>query len=165
MRVLCCLDGSNTDRLARQVFTLLSATDLRLVLLYVIDTGPGHEMERMRQRYMGIGQRGAERFGQMAQAEDEQGQEILTTAQTTFRAQWPGGAPGAEQIESVALRGRPEQEIVRLGAERSIDLIVVCNRRVLGPHEPPHPAGPKSVGHVARFVLDHAPCPVLLLRP
>jgi arsenical pump membrane protein len=24
--------------------------------------------------------------------------------------------------------------------------------------------GPKSVGHVARFVLDHAPCPVLLLR-
>ncbi len=24
--------------------------------------------------------------------------------------------------------------------------------------------GPKSVGHVARFVLDHAPCPVLLIR-
>ena len=24
--------------------------------------------------------------------------------------------------------------------------------------------GPKSVGHVARFVLDHAPCPVLLAR-
>lgn len=24
--------------------------------------------------------------------------------------------------------------------------------------------GPKSLGHVARFVLDHAPCPVLLLR-
>jgi hypothetical protein len=23
---------------------------------------------------------------------------------------------------------------------------------------------PKSVGHVARFVLDHAPCPVLLSR-
>lgn len=25
--------------------------------------------------------------------------------------------------------------------------------------------GPKSVGHVARFVLDHAPCPVFLARP
>jgi hypothetical protein len=24
---------------------------------------------------------------------------------------------------------------------------------------------PKSVGHTARFVLDHAPCPVLLVRP
>jgi hypothetical protein len=28
----------------------------------------------------------------------------------------------------------------------------------------PH-LGPKSIGHVARFVLDHAPCPVLLVRP
>jgi arsenical pump membrane protein len=27
------------------------------------------------------------------------------------------------------------------------------------------PIGPKSVGHVARFVLDHAPCPVLLVHP
>jgi arsenical pump membrane protein len=25
--------------------------------------------------------------------------------------------------------------------------------------------GPKSIGHVARFVLDHAPCPLLLARP
>ncbi|GAC1656538.1 MAG: hypothetical protein NVS4B12_29030 [Ktedonobacteraceae bacterium] len=24
--------------------------------------------------------------------------------------------------------------------------------------------GPKSVGHIARFVVDHAPCPVLLVR-
>jgi nucleotide-binding universal stress UspA family protein len=27
----------------------------------------------------------------------------------------------------------------------------------------PH-IGPESVGHIARFVLDHAPCDVLLLR-
>jgi nucleotide-binding universal stress UspA family protein len=161
MRILCCLDGTNTERLARQMFALLNATDLRLALLHVIDSGPGHEMERVRQRHLGLGQRGAELFAQMTQAEQEQAQEILATAQAAFRTQWPG----AEQIESVALRGRPEQEIVRLAAERSIDLIVACNRRVLGPHEPPHPAGPKSVGHVARFVLDHAPCPVLLLRP
>jgi Arsenical pump membrane protein len=29
---------------------------------------------------------------------------------------------------------------------------------------PGPPSGPKSVGHVARFVLDHAPCAVLLVR-
>lgn len=164
-RALCCLDGSNTELLAWQVFALLSSKNLRLVLLHVIDIGPGHDMERMRQRYLGIGQRGAELLAQVAQAEQEQGQEILATAQAAFRAQWPGGAPGAEQIEGIALRGKPEQEIIRLSQAQSIDLIVICNRRVLGPHEPPHPPGPKSVGHVARFVLDHAPCPVLLLRP
>lgn len=168
MRVLCCLDGTNTERLARQVFALLNANDLRLALLYVIDSGPGHEMERMRQRYIGMGQRGAELLAQMTQAEQEQGEEILTTALETFRAHWPeraSGTPGQEQLERVLLRGKPEQEIARAGAAMSIDLIVVCNRRVLAAGEPPHPTGPKSVGHVARFVLDHAPCPVLLLRP
>jgi hypothetical protein len=25
-------------------------------------------------------------------------------------------------------------------------------------------AGPRSLGHTARFVVDHSPCPVLLLR-
>ena len=165
MRVLCCLDGINTERLAQQTFALLNANDLRLVLLYVIDTGPGHEMERLRQRYIGLGQRGADLLAQTAQAEQEQGEEILATAQATFRAEWPSDPPDAERMEGVVLRGRPEQEIVRLGTAMSIDLIVLCNRHVLAPHEPPHPPGPKSVGHIARFVLDHAPCPVLLLRP
>jgi nucleotide-binding universal stress UspA family protein len=164
MRVLCCLDGTNTERLARQTYALLNAQNLRLALLYVIDSGPGHEMERLRQRYIGLGQRGADLLAQTAQAEQEQGQEILATALATFRAQWPG-SPGPEQIEALTRRGRPEQEIVQVSASMPADLIVVCNRRVLGPGEPPHPAGPKSVGHVARFLLDHAPCPVLLLRP
>jgi nucleotide-binding universal stress UspA family protein len=165
MRVLCCLDGTNTERLAQQVFTLLNVKDLRLVLLYVVDVGPGHEMERMRQRYIGMGQRGADLLAQATQAEQEQGEEIVATAQATFRTLWPGGDPGAEQIERVALRGKPEQEIVRLGALISINLIVLCNRRILGPNAPPHPPGPKSIGHTARFVIDHAPCPVLLLKP
>lgn len=165
MRVLCCLDGTNTERLVRQAFALLNAHDLRLVLLYVIDTGPGHEMERLRQRYLGLGQRGADLLAQASQVEQEQGAEIVAAAQAIFRAQWPGEPPGAEQIESVLVRGKPEQEIVRAAASMSTDLILVCNRRVLTPGEPPHPSGPKSVGHVARFVLDHAPCPVLLLRP
>jgi nucleotide-binding universal stress UspA family protein len=165
MRVLCCLDGTNTERLARQVFALLSVHALQLVLLHIVDVGPGHEMERLRQRYMGTGQRGADLLAQMQEAEQEQGEEIVATAQAAFRAAWPGSAPSPEQIESAILRGKPEQEIVRLGTAMSIDLIVVCNRRVQAPHAQPHPPGPKSIGHVARFVLDHAPCPVLLLRP
>lgn len=165
MHVLCCLDGTNTERLAQQAFPLLNVNDLRLVLIHVIDVGPSHEMERLRQRYLGLAQRGADLLAQTREAEQEQGEEIVATAQAAFQTHWPGGASSAEQIERVLLRGKPEQEIVRLGAALSIDLIIVCNRRVLGPGEPPHLPGPKSVGHVARFVLDHAPCPVLLLRP
>ena len=144
MNALCCLDGANTEWLARQVFALLNANELRLVLLHVIDSGPGQDMERMRQRYMGIGQRGADLLAQMNQAEQEQAAETLAAALEVFRAQWPGGPPGAERIETTTLRGRPEQEIVRLSASTPIDLIVLGNRRVRGSHEPPHPPGPKS---------------------
>lgn len=161
MRALHCLDGSNTERLVRATFSLLNADGLRVVLLYVIDSGPGHEMERLRQRFVGTGQRGAHLLAQVMQAEQEAGERALTAMLTALRERWPA----AEQIESVILRGRPQEEIVRLAAEQGIDLILVGARRVLGPGEPPHPPGPKSVGHVARFVLDHAPCPVLLLRP
>lgn len=57
--------------------------------------------------------------------------------------------------------GRPERVIVSYLAETEAGLCVMARRpdwrqnRDIGPH---------SVGHVARFVVDHAPCPVLLLR-
>jgi nucleotide-binding universal stress UspA family protein len=66
------------------------------------------------------------------------------------------------QAETLLRRGRPELEIVNAAAEWKADVILICPRAEYG--EPPH-IGPRSVGHVARFVLDHAPCPVLLLRP
>lgn len=63
--------------------------------------------------------------------------------------------------ETISREGRPEQEIIQCVSEWHADLIVICPRSpVFG-----GPAfGPKLVGHVARFVLDRAPCPVLLLR-
>ncbi len=164
MYVLCCLDGSNTEWLAQQTFALLNANELRLILLHVVDSGPGQGMEHLRQRYIGLGQPGAERLAQMSQAEQEQSAEILATALETFQTHWPGGPPNPEHIEATTRRGKPEQEIVQASKLAPINLILLGNRHVRGPHEPPYPPGPKSVGHVARFVLDHAPCPVLLLR-
>jgi nucleotide-binding universal stress UspA family protein len=66
------------------------------------------------------------------------------------------------QAETLLRQGLPELEIVNAAAEWRADVILICPRAEYG--EPPH-IGPRSVGHVARFVLDHAPCPVLLLRP
>ncbi|MFD4725257.1 universal stress protein [Streptomyces seoulensis] len=53
--------------------------------------------------------------------------------------------------------GRPEREVV--AAAEGADLLVLArdgDRTRLGPH---------SLGPAARFVVDHAPCPVLLVWP
>jgi nucleotide-binding universal stress UspA family protein len=54
-------------------------------------------------------------------------------------------------------RGRPEREVVAAAA--GADLLVLArdgDRSRLGP---------RSLGHASRFVVDHAPCPVLLAWP
>jgi nucleotide-binding universal stress UspA family protein len=56
----------------------------------------------------------------------------------------------------VRRRGRPEHEVVQ--AARGADLLIVGRQ---GAAE----AGPRSLGKAARFVVDHAACPVLLVWP
>lgn len=54
-------------------------------------------------------------------------------------------------------RGRPEREVV--AATEGMDLLVLARD---GDHA--H-LGPRSLGPAARFVVDHAPCRVLLIWP
>jgi nucleotide-binding universal stress UspA family protein len=54
-------------------------------------------------------------------------------------------------------RGRPEREVV--AASANVDLLVLArdgDRARLGP---------RSLGHHTRFVVDHAPCRILLVWP
>ncbi|MER5881752.1 universal stress protein [Streptomyces sp. NPDC060235] len=79
-----------------------------------------------------------------------------------------GTASGAELLDAAAERlGGPATRVERAGrAEREVvaaaegaDLLVVArdgDRARLGPH---------SLGPAGRFVVDHAPCPVLLVWP
>jgi nucleotide-binding universal stress UspA family protein len=65
---------------------------------------------------------------------------------------------GRENAELLHLRGRVEREVVGAVA-KGVDLLVVArdgDRSRLGPH---------SLGHATRFIVDHAPCPVLLVWP
>jgi nucleotide-binding universal stress UspA family protein len=64
-------------------------------------------------------------------------------------------------VETHLWEGRPEWEIVETAAGWRADLVGLCARSRYDGFEM---IGPASVGHVARFVVDHAPCPVLLLR-
>jgi nucleotide-binding universal stress UspA family protein len=57
--------------------------------------------------------------------------------------------------EMVARRGRVEHEVIE--AATGADVLIVAR-------DGDHP-GPKSIGHPTRFVVDHAPCPLLLIWP
>jgi nucleotide-binding universal stress UspA family protein len=151
MRILCCLDGTNIEVLQKAVSTMLNSAELTTALLYVIDSGPRGDMERTRGRLFRPHHIPTSRVEQLKQAETEAAQDILQEGLRYF--------PSAETLQR---EGRPERAIVQCAAEWQADLILLCPR---SPEFSGPPSGPKSVGHVARFVLDHAPCPVLLIRP
>jgi nucleotide-binding universal stress UspA family protein len=65
------------------------------------------------------------------------------------------GSPDAERISR---RGLVEREVV-LAIARGVDVLVVARD---GDHTR---LGPRSLGHATRFVVDHAPCAVLLVWP
>jgi nucleotide-binding universal stress UspA family protein len=77
-------------------------------------------------------------------------------------------ASGEQLLDSAARRldrpcerstrvGRVEREVV--AAAENADLLVLARDGDLSR------LGPRSLGHATRFVVDHAPCPVLLVWP
>jgi nucleotide-binding universal stress UspA family protein len=150
MRLLCCLDGSNIERISHAVTSFLPSQGLIVGLLYVTDTGPHDDIGLQRERFLRPHKPGPHRQEQMRQADESSAQDILEEGRRYF--------PGADSIRR---EGRPEREIVNFAAEWNAELIVICPR---SPQSGGPTPGPKSIGHVARFVLDHAPCAVLLVR-
>lgn len=150
MRLLCCLDGTNIEQISAAVSSMLRQNDLTIGALYVTDTGPHGEIERQRERFPGHPGLRPMRREQMQQADQAAARDILDEGVRYL--------PGAEKL----LRsGKPEREIAMCASAWQADLIVICPR---SPQRADPALGPRSVGHVARFVLDHAPCPVLLVR-
>ena len=119
-----------------------------LVLCHVIDNGARGELGLAH----GFGphrQQRGHHARAVVQAERDAAESILKDAARD--------APGSEtRVEE----GEPGRILCRVAAERSAALLVVGARNGPGP-DPPEP---HSIGHTARFVLDHAPCPVLLVR-
>ena len=151
MRVLCCLDGTNVGHVSKATEMLSAAEPVTLGILFVTDPGPRHDIEHLRERFLRHPGPPPLREEEMRQAERSSAKDILNEGLRHI--------PGAETLQR---QGRPEREIVNTAAEWQADLVIICPRAEYGGKPT---IGPKSVGHVARFVLDHAPCPVLLVRP
>ncbi len=151
MRILCCLDGTNAKEVSHAAQMFFTAAPLMIALLTVIDVGPRRDIGRTRERFWRPPLHNEPVTEEMQAAERAAAEDILKA-----------GLGYLPQAETLLRQGLAELEIVNAAAEWQADVILICPRAEYG--EPPH-IGPRSVGHVARFVLDHAPCPVLLLRP
>jgi nucleotide-binding universal stress UspA family protein len=156
MNILCAIGLQGGQEIIRRVLEVIGAQQ-KLYLLHVIDTGPRHTLEEYLHRPGPLRRPpppppGRER--PIDQAELVAGNAAMDEArQEAERAGF--------HFQSELLHGKPEQVIVQMANTLGCQLIVIQASQ--GLQGRPH-IGPESVGHIARFVLDHAPCDVLLLR-
>jgi nucleotide-binding universal stress UspA family protein len=153
MHILCPVGARGGPEQARSIAALLG-TAHPLTILHVIDERPRHDLERLASPLRQGPRGGPDRRAALAGAEERSGQEILAEALAEAQRL---GISAITRLE----RGAPEQVIVAVARQLPADLVVVRAREATEGHPP---QGPASVGHTARFVLDHAPAPVLLLR-
>jgi nucleotide-binding universal stress UspA family protein len=118
-----------------------------VTFLHVIDPGPVGTAHGAFAGLMGRGGRrvdpGAEIEAALTAAESR----LLTAAATRL----------GRSAENVTRRGRLEREVV--SACPGFDLLIVARDGDL------HRVGPRSLAPPTRFVVDHAPCSVLLVWP
>ncbi len=156
--VLICLSGLDSADFIERA-TPHVPLDRPIVLLYVVDTRPAQDIGYIARRMHGGMQGQAGREALMEAADDDVGNAILQEATALCTRIGYSSQTITRQIR----RGRPEQEIIATASQSDlgIGLVVIGSSYKRGPHPL---IGPASVGHVARFVVDHSPCDVLLLR-
>ncbi|MCB0947679.1 MAG: universal stress protein [Mycobacterium sp.] len=118
-----------------------------VVLLYVLDSQVSEAVHGAFSGLLGRGMRDRDPGTAVNEAARVAAAELLDAARRRL-----GGA-----AESLVRTGRIEREVVAACADAEL---LVCardgDRSQLGPH---------SLGHHTRFVVDHAPCAVLLIWP
>lgn len=125
-----------------------SDSSAELVLLHVV---PGDLEEVPHGAFAGLLGRGRPRTDPGAAVRrlaEQSADELLAAA---------GELAGNRQVRLLRRRGRPEREVVAAAAEA--DLLVLAR------DGDDRQLGPRSLGPQARFVVDHAPCPLLLVWP
>ena len=149
MRILCAVGDRRGVELVRRVAQAARPGD-EVVLLHVIDTGPRHDLNHLGGTLRPHHQQREE----LDAAEQEAGQQML---QESAAEAGRLGLASTTRLE----RGRPEQVVVALARDLDVSLVAVLARE----NPQAHPVqGPPSIGHTARFVIDHAPADVLVLR-
>jgi nucleotide-binding universal stress UspA family protein len=176
-RVLVAVSGLMFREFLDRVVGQLAWSDAELHLLHVVDVRPLRDYGFAARRLAGRAGQAAERVGEMGALGAEAGQRMLAEAEVRAKHRLPAGTA----IRRWQRTGVPEQEIIGAAYEAGATLIVLgAAEDPAGP--PPPPPGPRGRGtprlaeveaapryprrHLSptvRFVVDHAPCDVLLL--
>jgi nucleotide-binding universal stress UspA family protein len=152
LRVLVCIDGTSANQLLADALPLV-ATSARWAAIHVIDVRGRLDLGTLRHGIAGAGPLPPHLVGTIEQAGLEHAGVVLAGAAAAFAERGLLNDAGLVRV------GEPGREICTAATAWSADLLVLRASRRSRP-EP----GPRSVGHTTRFVVDHAPCPVLLIR-
>jgi nucleotide-binding universal stress UspA family protein len=142
MKILVLIDGLHTREMLAALEDLVDLRRADLILVYVRGPGPRASLELLRRR-PGRHSIPPHRDRQLHEAEVTVGDDALVEAEELARATAAG-------VETVLANGDAGRAVCDLARARGVDLIAVRSGRQLGP--------------AARFIADHAPGPVLLLR-
>jgi nucleotide-binding universal stress UspA family protein len=150
MKLIAACDGRDAEAFIATLANVAPVAGTTVIFAHVVDTdieGQWSDMVGHRWLRQAGSQGERDRFMAAAkQAADEIVQQALALS-----AHWP-----ATERRPVTLSGNPERELVRLALQEQADVLAIGqHRRELGPH---------ALGRCSRFVVDHAPCPVLLVR-
>ena len=144
MRALVWITESSWQPCVDQARALVPA-DAEVTLLHVAASEVEHLAEHPGPERLGRHRRPPRAPGHEVRAiADEEAQALLRAARERF----------GRGAQTVSRRGRVEREV--LEAAEGYDLLVLARDGRPGRE-------PKSIGHYARFVVDHAGCPVLLV--
>ena len=152
MRMLVAIGGAAIDELLAHVAARVGNVE-EWIVLHVTDARPLDEVAGLGRGLLGRGRRADDLVARMrALAAESAGQE-LSRAGAWLAAR---GLPH----RLVSRIGRPEREIIGVAAAERVELIALGAGLGVDPGPGVHPLSP-----IACFVVDHALCDVLLLRP
>jgi nucleotide-binding universal stress UspA family protein len=150
MKLIVACDGRGTAALLTVVARCAALAGSEVLFAHVVDPSIEEQWSPMAGHHWLRRHPGPRERARFEEAATRSAQELLGEA-LALSATWPVALRRA-----VAVEGNPERELVRLALAEGADLLAVGqHHRELGPH---------ALGHCARFVVDHAPCPVLVVR-
>ena len=155
MRVICAIGQKGGPELVKRL-TGIVGDQAECLLLHVIDTGPRHDLEDyLRGPLHRRPDHGEPPHGAVVKAAEE------TAGRAAIEEAMAAAQQAGLKAETSVKEGKPEDIIVQVARDVQAALVVIWADEGAAGH--PH-IGPASVGQTARFVIDHAPCDVLLLR-
>jgi nucleotide-binding universal stress UspA family protein len=149
VQLVIAIDERSEGLLAR-LPRILNLQGAEILFAHVLDPGGPEEWERVAGRHL-LRPKPPARAGEQMRATDRaEGGRLLSRAAAATEG-WKASA-----VRTRLLEGSPKHEIVALLAGENADLLVVF---VHGQE-----VGPKSIHKEARFLIDHAPCAVLVMK-